>query len=256
MSNLKELDLRSCQIAGVQYDYFKNLPSLEKLFLSHNNIIELKYEAIAPLINLRHLDLSYNYYEDDPLSFLFEGMIFDSELFTNLKRLMFLDLSHTKLNNASMEALSHLQPGIEQLSLCYTGITHFKPGQFENRNVKFLDLSGNPQLYRNLQSQHLSGLETLEILVFRNSSITDISLLSSLSKLRMLDLSHNDITYLSSENFTSLTELEILDVDDNKIYNWNRSIFAENHKLKILNMRSNNITLMAQEMLRDFYLTR
>lgn len=47
MTSLKELDLRNCQIAGIQYDYFKNLPALEKLFLSHNEIMELSYEAIG-----------------------------------------------------------------------------------------------------------------------------------------------------------------------------------------------------------------
>lgn len=183
-------------------------------------------------------------------------MILDPEIFTNLKRLMFLDLSHTKLSEGSVQALLGLQPALEQLSLCYTEISELIPAMFENKNIKVLDLSGNPQLYKNLHPYHLSGLETLEILVFRNSSIENISLLSSLERLRMLDLSNNLITYLSADNFTTLQNLEIFDVDHNQIYNWNRSIFANNLKLKILNLRANNITLMADEMLRDFYLTR
>lgn len=256
MTTLKELDLRNCQIAVLQYDYFKNLPTLEKLFLSHNRLHELKHEAIAPLINLRHLDLSYNYFYDEPLSFLFDGIVLDAELFTNLKRLMFLDMSHTKISNDSMKALASLQHEIEQVSLCYTGITTLIPGMFKGRSVKVLDLSGNSGLLNNLQPEHLSGLENLEILVIRNASVNDISLISSLVRLRMLDLKHNQITYLSASNFTTLTELEIIDFDYNHIYNWNRSIFASNEKLKILNMRSNNITIIAQEMLRDFYLTR
>lgn len=256
MENLQELDLRNCQIGGIQYDYFHNLPALEKLFLSHNEILELNYEAIAPMTNLRHLDLSYNYYYDDPLSFLYDGLILDPEIFRNLKRLMFLDLSHTKLSSGSIQALLSLQSGIEQLSLCYTGISHLIPGMFENKNIKVLDLSGNPQLFRNLHPFYFSGLETLEILVFRNSSINDISLMSPLVRLRMLDLGDNEITYLAAENFTTLTNLEIFNVGNNRINDWNRSIFAGSDKLKILNMRSNNITLMADEMLKDFYLTR
>lgn len=256
MENLKELDLRNCQIAGIQYDYFYNLPALDKLFLSHNEILELKYEALAPLINLRHLDLSFNYYYEDPLHFMYDGMILDPELFRNLRHLMFLDLSHTKLSSGSVQALVGLQPTIEQLSLCYTSISQLIPAMFENKNIKVLDLSGNPALYENLHPYHLSGLETLEILVFKNSSINDISIFSSLIKLRMMDLSDNEINYISAENFTTLSDLEIFDVDNNQIYNWNRSIFANNLKLKILNLRSNNITIMAEEMLRDFYLTR
>jgi Leucine-rich repeat (LRR) protein len=169
---------------------------------------------------------------------------------------MFLDLSHTKLSSGSVEALIGLQPAMEQLSLCYTGITELIPAMFENKNIKVLDLSGNPLLYQNLHPYHLSGLEELEILIFRNSSINSIGIFSSLVSLRMLDLSENNIVYLSADNFTTLTQLEIFDVDNNQIYNWNRSIFANNLKLKILNLRANRITLMAEEMLRDFYTTR
>lgn len=258
MTDLRELDLRDCHIAGIQYDYFRNLPALEKLFLSHNFIAEIKYEAFLPLTHLRHLDLSYNNNENNPLSHFVDtdGMKLDENLFVNLRSLMFLDLSHTRLNNASVKALFNLQNETEQLSLCYTGLTHFLPRMFENKSIKVIDLSGNSILNENLKSDQLIGLELLEILVFRNSNFNDFSTISSLTHLRMLDLRFNQISNVVSGNFTSFPDLEILDVGDNKISNWNSRLFVGNEKLKILNLRANNITQMNVPMLRDFYETR
>lgn len=258
MNDLRELDLRDCYIASIQYDYFHNLPALEKLFLSHNYIVEIKYESLAPLTHLRHLDLSYNTFENNPLTFLthIDGMTLDEKLFTNLKPLMFLDLSHTKLSNASVKALFNLQREIEQLSLCYTGLTHLLPNMFQNKSIKVIDLSGNPLLYENLTPENLNGLEQLEILVFRNSSVSDLSTISSLTRLRMLDLRFNQISYIVADNFTAFPDLEIFDAGENKIQNWDRRLFSGNEKLKILNLRANNITQMNVEMLRDFYETR
>lgn len=258
MTDLKELDLRDCRIAAIQYDYFHNLIALEKLFLSHNLITEITYEAFAPLTLLRHLDLSYNnyFYGNNPLSTLSPRLRIDEKLFTNLKKLMFLDLSHSKLTNSSVLALYNLQHDIEQLSLCYTEITYLMPSMFQNKSIKVIDLSGNAELYENLQPDNFIGLELLEILVFRNARFNDLSVISSLNHLRMLDLRYNLISYIVAENFSYFPDLEILDVGDNKIYNWNSRLFTNNSKLKILNLRENNITMMNVEMLRDFYETR
>lgn len=256
MTDLKELDLRGCYITAIQYDYFHSLPALEKLFLSHNFINEIKYEAFAPLTHLRHLDLSYNNYGNNPLSFIGTGLQLDENLFINLNQLMFLDLSHSKLSNSSVKALYNLQHDIEQLSLCYTELTHLLPNMFQNTSIKVIDLSGNSELYENLTPENFIGLEHLEILVFRNASFEDFSVISMLTRLRMLDLRFNLISYVAAENFSYFPDLEILDVGENKIYNWNSRLFANNEKLKILNFRQNNITMMNVEMLRDFYGTR
>lgn len=256
MTDLRELDLRECHITAIQYDYFQNLPALEKLFLSHNLITEITNDVFAPLTRLRHLDLSYNNYGSNPLSLLAPGLKIDENLFINLKQLMFLDLSHSKLSNMSMMALSNLQHDIEQISLCYTGLTHLLPGMFQNKSIKVIDLSGNSELYENLTPDVFLGLELLEILVFRNASFDDFSVLSSLTRLRMLDLRFNLISNVAADNFSYFPDLEILDVGENNIYNWNSRLFANNEKLKILNLRQNNITMMNVEMLRDFYGTR
>jgi Leucine-rich repeat (LRR) protein len=255
MTNLKELDLRNCSIIVLQIDYFYNLPYLDKLFLSHNHIIQIETEAFLPLINLRHLDLSYNEIID--FEFLLGGLILEEDIFENLQRLMFLDLSHTTLHNSSVKALKKMKSEMEQLSLCYTGITNIEADTFYNKSLKVVDLSGNQKLHDNLNAQNLRGLEnSLEILIYRNASIENFGIFKSLKKLRMLDLRQNLIEKLTSKNFSTFPELEILDLGDNFIHDWSERIFHANKKLKVLNLRANNINFMKEQMLKDFYETR
>lgn len=195
MSNLKELDLRNCSLTALDYDIFVNLLHLEKLFLSHNSISMVSASTFSSLHRLSHLDLSYNKekeaigYNYDPFSFYFSGLQLSEESFAKLPSLVFLDLSHSKLKQESVRALSSLGRNVEQLSLCYTEMPLIIPQMFAATNLKVLDLSGNPSLIPNLHHNYFEGLEhKLEILVFQGSNLKNIGPLRYLRKLRMLDL--------------------------------------------------------------------
>lgn len=196
MTALKELDLRNCSLSYLEYNVFDNLRNLEKLFLSHNSLSVVSARTFAPMYLLNHLDLSYNRvqeisgYNYDPFSVFLSGLMIDEEVFSQLPNLIFLDLSHSKLKQESIRALTRFREKIEQLSLCYTEIPIITPLMFMHTSLKVLDLSGNPNLNTGLTSSWFSGLETkLEILIFKNSYIKNLSPLRNLKKLRMLDLS-------------------------------------------------------------------
>lgn len=259
MMNLKELDLRNCSIVVLENDVFKNLPNLEKLFLSHNYLSTLQAHVFTPLSRLNHLDISYNEiddsasFSDDPFQLLSNGLILDEELFLGLENLIFLDLSHTKLQQDSIRAFAHLRSKVEQLSLCYTEIPLIVPQMFMQTNLKVLDLSGNPNLTPNLASIWFHGLEKkLEILVFKNSNINILNPFVRLQKLRMLDLADNNINQLVFTYFQNFQQLEIVDLSNNHISNWYERVFIGNSILRIINLRSNNINLMTPEMMADF----
>lgn len=198
MNSLKELDLRNCSLSKLEHDIFINFPNLERLFLSHNMLNEISEKTFANLTRLQHLDLSYNKFEpvtgyrSDPFTVFLSGMLLEEAVFSNLHNLIFLDLSHTKLKQESVRALTLLRDKVEQLSLCYTEIPLITPKMFAATNLKVLDLSGNPSLIPNLAASWFSGLEQkLEILIFQGSNIKNFSPLRNLKNLRMLDLSIN-----------------------------------------------------------------
>lgn len=198
MNSLKELDLRNCSLTNLETDLFINLPNLEKLFLSRNMLQKISQETFSHLVRLQHLDLSYNKFESalgygipfDPFTVLLSGMLLEELVFANLSSLIFLDLSHTKLKQESVRALSSLGAKVEQLSLCYTEIPLIMPNMFKPTSLKVLDLSGNPSLIPNLTPGCFNGLEQkLEILIWRNSNIKSFTPIKNLRKLRMLGLS-------------------------------------------------------------------
>lgn len=211
MNSLKELDLRNCSLIKLDRDIFDNLPSLEKLFLSHNFLAEIESKTFLSLVRLTHLDLSYNTMDEgtsyivDPFSFFLSGLMLEEDLFGNLTNLIFLDLSHTKLKQESVRALSALRDKVEQLSLCFTDIPLIIPRMFSGTNLKVLDLSGNPSLIPNLLSSWFSGLEQkLEILIFENSNIKNIGPFRNLKKLRMLSLGECHFKAASKFQFKAL----------------------------------------------------
>lgn len=203
LSNLRELDLRNCSITYLEHDIFDNLPSLEKLFLSYNKIMNISSSSFGHLEKLNHLDLSYNKQEiftpygiADPFELYLSGLMLEEDVFQNLTRLIFLDLSHTKLKQESLRALQWLPMRMEQLSLCYTDIPLITPRMFESTNLKVLDLSGNTGMISGLNKTWFGGLEDkLEILIFGRTNLKHISAFSDLRALRMLDLSELEVIF-------------------------------------------------------------
>lgn len=272
--------MRNCSLTTLEPHLFENLLNLEKLFLSHNMLGEISSSAFAGLIKLKHLDLSYQevvqpfyfgYSQVDPFSTLFSGLFLEDSVFSQLKSLTFLDLSHTKLKQESVRALQ-LRNRIEQLSLCYTDLPMIAPEMFLNTNLKVLDLSGNPGLAPNMNWTWFSGLEqTLEIFVFENSNIKNLAALRNLQKLRMISLGmwgavylstcltivlpfftgNNNINLIQASNFVNFVDLEILDLNTNHISNWYERAFEANVNLRIVNLRNNNINLMTSKMMQD-----
>ncbi|CAO1320875.1 unnamed protein product [Diamesa tonsa] len=264
LNNLKELDIRNCNIEYLSPNSFSNMRSLEKLFLSHNLLKELSVMMFSGLSNLYHLDISYNtatqssgnaYAIVDPFSVYFEdGLFIAGDSFESMQNLTFLDFSHSKLKQESVKAFTTLSPKIQQLSLCYTGIPLIINRMFAETNLKVLDLSGNPSLTPNLTPASFGGLENkLEILIFQNSNLKDMTYcMRNLKKLRMLDLAQNNINELTESHYRNYVQLEILILKSNHISNWYSRVFTFNEKLRIINLRKNNINLLTAQMMNDF----
>lgn len=260
---LKELDIRNCSILYLSKDCFKNIPNLEKLFLSMNQFVFISDETFSYLPLLQHLDMSYNNYtiqlispttyKEDPYSVITEGLLLNSTTFKCLKELRFLDFSYTKIAPSSAKAFSFLGKKLQQLSLCNTGIQIIPYGMFLDTDIRILDISGNPSTSPFMAVDTFRGLENkLEILSYEYSNVKQLSWLEYLNSLVILKLKGNNINQLNKNIFQNLTKIELMDLSSNHISNWYNRVFEHNLELKILNVRDNNINIMSNEMFNDF----
>uniref|UniRef100_A0A087YT03 Uncharacterized protein n=1 Tax=Anopheles darlingi TaxID=43151 RepID=A0A087YT03_ANODA len=266
--NLLVLDLRNCALITLAYEVFATVPHLEQLYLSHNYLLQLTALHMRPLSALRHLDLAYNSNGNqgtyqalggleavpDPYTILTEGMQLSDDVFDPLKRLTFLDLSHTKLLPTSARAFRNL--AVEQLSLCYTGISIIV-GSMMYGILRTLDISGNPgitaAIHRDANVGNTRGLNgNIEILACENASVKYLDWVHGMVNLRVLLLGYNSINQLTNETFATLGRLEVLDLNANHVSNWHWRIFAHNPALAVLDLSANNLNVLTTEMLSDF----
>ncbi|XP_035789622.1 toll-like receptor 13 isoform X2 [Anopheles albimanus] len=268
LQKLLVLDLRNCALVQLAYDLFATVPNLEQLYLSHNYLLQLTSLHMRSLALLRHLDLAYNTNNHlgtyqalsgmqtvpDPYTILTEGMQLSDDVFEPLKRLTFLDLSHTKLLPTSARAFRNL--AVEQLSLCYTGISIIV-GSMMHGTLRTLDISGNPgitaAIHRDANIGSTRGLNgNIEILACENASVKYLDWVHGMVNLRVLLLGYNSINQLTNETFASLGRLEVLDLNANHVSNWHWRIFANNPALAVLDLSANNLNVLTTEMLSDF----
>lgn len=259
MVALKELDMRRCNIHSLRDGSFDNLVKLEKLFLSHNYIDEIGTTVFRNIPNLIHLDLSHNIVNESTLSRgaltkTFEGIKFDIDFqFSHLKKLLFLDVSHSKVSILSTPSFTAMPSSLRMLSLCYTTISHIPEGMFTNSSLQVLDLSGNPSLAYYSQGGSLSNLShSLEILSMEDSMIKSLGLICKLHNLKILQLEGNNINQITNKTFYGLESLEMLDLSSNHLSNWYSRVFEHNPNLRLLKLRNNNINLITSAMFEDF----
>lgn len=246
-TSLLELDLRNCNIQVLLANAFSRMPTLQVLYLSHNHITDVERNAFNGLGNLIHLDLSRNFYYDNPTKSQVLNWA-SMDVLKDLRKLISLDFSHTKIS--SVNVLQYLSIKFQRLSLCYAGISRLKTSFFENTSLKFLDLSGNSGVLGDVLS--MVGIETtLEVLYADAVSLQSLEVLNKFEKLEILKVSNNEISVISPKLAKTWKNLQILELDNNRMASWFNPIFSLMVNLRLLSLRSNNINLMSDEMLDD-----
>ncbi|CAL6092620.1 leucine-rich_repeat domain-containing protein [Hexamita inflata] len=182
-----------------EYNFIPNLNNMKYLeYLQLSGFNQINFEDFANIKPLKHLDLSGN------------GQIFKSE-FINLQSLTHLDMSRSNISNIeSLNQIKSLQNvnlsnnkivdisalqdlgNISHLNLSGNQIT--KPVFCENCSLIFLDLSYNERI----DTTQLSNLVFVEQLFLVNTNIQDISFLTQLNNIKVLDISLNNINSLNS----------------------------------------------------------
>lgn len=210
---LKQLYVTKTGITN--YDFIKNIPTLEGIDFSENNMSDISFlrnypnlkivaaagnniSDISPLTslkNLKALNLDYNNIED--ISAL-----------TNLPNLKAVSLEHNNLTN-----LAPLNNKSELINLFVSNNPHLEIDSLHAENLQQLDVN-SANIY-NLD--FIKNLPNLEVLNAENNNIETLKYLDKNHSLKVAKLNNNKIRNLSTTHPT----LEMLEVANNVLENLN-----------------------------------
>ncbi|XP_022716592.1 receptor-like protein 12 [Durio zibethinus] len=225
--NLYFLDLSTCNISEFPY-FVRTLEGLEELHLSRNRINGLEADMFSKLKNLKWLDLSHN-------SQLSLSTTNNVSLF--LPNLRSLSLSFCNISEFA-DFVRNLE-GLEALYLSYNRINVIEADTFSKlKNLRSLDLSYNSEL--SLSTNLSLPLPSLMNRQLSSCNATEFPhFLRTLEKLSALDLSNNSIhgkiSIGQSEGWPSLTWIDLSNnfLTDIEHYPWKN--------VQTLKLRSNQL---------------
>ena len=249
LSNMKDLNLESVQLRQIDKDVFANLPNLESLNLSYNNLQFLESntfnglnnlkklilrsaikesihsKAFDQLVNLEYIDLSYNY-----------GLRqLDVNLFNNLFKLIHLDLSDNSFEILKHETFKSLT------SLKVFHLNSFECDRIEENPFNYLlnleILNIDIQNYVNyFQFKNDIKLDKLSIKKWNVKFSNKLNLVN----LKTLDLSHNVLKRIKNDYFKHMPNLIDLDLSYCEIKQIEAKAFTKSINLEKLNLRGNS----------------
>lgn len=186
-------------------NFLKNLPNLRVLNMSHNSIsrlsTKLMYSQSLAELQFKYNDLG-NLWKDRDGSY--------KMLFTNLRNLTVLDISHNSIAKIPDNVYEYLPRKLTSLCISHNILTDFKWDQLKGfHQLQTLDLSFN-RLF-NLTGIKSDISKTLTFLDLSHNHILqlDDKFLNGLKNLKTLSLSSNKLTILNQTTYQSLAKLHI-----------------------------------------------
>lgn len=278
LGNLYLLHLAGNSIPFIKKIWFKNMSQLRELYLSYNFLtkqISGNSEYLSNLRFLKKLDLSFNYvFQEYPETVCFAPSFAN---LTSLSTLHIQGLVFQKIKNDSLSSLYDLQ-NLTTLNIGINFIVNVDPDIYKKfQNVKVLYLSEN-RLYPITKSEASKSDNGKQTRHFNVPTLMDSGSKTSepyrpFPRLvkpqcsrsgRVLDLSRNNLFFISPEQFvgyeniaclnlsgngfaaalngtefTSLRDLKYLDLSYNKIDLAYDDAFKELNKLEVLDLSFN-----------------
>jgi Leucine-rich repeat (LRR) protein len=274
LRQLTELNLASNNLSLSMKNYFYNLGYLKTLKLGFNQINSTYFlESNPDIRNLEYLHLEHNKID-----------LIEENDFENFTKLKFLNLNSNpikiiqdkafekmnslqslKLSNTSIKHLT-LSSSLKELDLSYLNFSIFSKkdlstlewislanartnvsiGNFISNSTKYIDFSFNLFDFKILNVLG-SSMESLKL---RQTSLHDLEdiYVRNLTNLKFLDLSNNNLTFISPKTFENTKLLEYLDLSSNSIYEFEIDL----KMLKYLNLENNKIE-KTHEFLLDLF---
>ncbi|KAM8897557.1 transforming growth factor beta activator LRRC32 isoform 1-T3 [Spinachia spinachia] len=260
--HLKYLDMSYNQLKSLPESFFHCMGSLEVLNVSNNCISSFSVADVGLLrtvkiINLGHNSLRSLTFGENTLRSLEELLLggndlaaLDHAVFRRLPSIKHLQLRQNSLRICSSDPERQDAPGcvsfssvptLQNLDLSDNRLRTLPANAFAGSPLKALDLSLNPGL--DMDRDSLSGLErSLVHLLLRENNISSLSTdLSSLTSLKHIDLSTNQLTAVPAWNRDA--SIESLNLQNNHLVTLEySSTLALEPSLKTLYVGSNPLS--------------
>lgn len=277
LKKLKILNLSGNLIVDLPDGIFDHLTQLEELNLEKNQVRRVNAEILAPLANLQNVNLAKNSIR----------VIKNDLIGTSSKSVKSFDLRNNICINSRYprESIKVIESKINENCIapvplsCSTIETMCKaknlkvtekwsklfPLDFDNVNVTKKSITSlviSQQIAIFLPYQISTKFPDLEEIVVDDSKLSALltSDFTGLLKIKIIQITNNNITTIESDVFNNLQLLENLDLSSNEIRMLPAHIFASLSNLKVLNLSYNKLSrfevklLPNQNKIDQFYL--
>lgn len=237
--NLTKLLLNFNGFQTVLPGMFDSLEQLETLQMKGNIISDLPKFLFLNLHNLRVLDLSLN---------KLEGVT--RETFSGLARLETLKINNNLISNLTSDTFHNISQLIE-LHLEGNNISELADNIFSVlTKLRVLNLRGN--LLTSF-SDKVFGFKAsnLRELNLKGNRLTELSPLSSLTSLRDLFLSSNQLSHLPEDIFRNVTALENVDLSENQLTSLPEMIFNGLFGIQAIHLNKNHLSKVDAKLFED-----
>nr|CAD7567857.1 unnamed protein product [Timema californicum] len=229
LRKLRILELQDNQLDQVHKGTFQGgiHSSLEKLYLSYNNLNSINTHTFVDLSSLERLHL-----DDNRITRV------ERRAFMNMDRLKHLDLRGNKIHSISDEAFQNL-PELQTLDLAYNELKGF--------DFAAMDQVGVLASFR-LNMSH-NRMQSLEVNV---SSLSGREGGLFHSNIKVLDLSHNNVSWIARGYLRPL-EISVthLYLGNNALQNATREVFGNMPHLQWLDLSGNSISELDFDVFRN-----
>ncbi|XP_070592461.1 CD180 antigen [Erythrolamprus reginae] len=237
MNLLKELNLNWNYFLNLCNIDFSAFPSLTHLYIQRNfKAVNLGFGCLESLSKLQHLDLSGSHIESlNCCSNQLHGLVglqhlnlshnfklsFYNTAFNECSNLKVLDLSHTRIIINDFQDPFHNLHSLQILNLSFSHIDTSKQNILQGlSSLTVLNMNGNTFKTGTIFNDNfLQKAPNLEVLTLASCQlmVIEAKAFSALSKLKHMDLNHNNLTAFCSDVFSSLGNI-YLNFANNKIH--------------------------------------
>ena len=204
LQNLKYLSLRKCNLVAITSDMFSIVRSITTLDLGQNHITELPLsQEFRNLPSLQNLFLDSNQLSE-----------FKNAQFSGIT-LNTLNVSRNQIVSISSDSFVHFN--VREIDLSYNSLVMLQNSFLRPTapQLERLYLAGNP--LKNIRSLAFEGLYRLKLLNLSSCRLEtlDENLFSSLQNIKNLDLSLNSLQYIPEKIVSIFDKLETLKLSQN-----------------------------------------